>query len=84
MRLSLAFAFTSTLVLAAACGPKGKQPDPNAPRPDDVPTVITCCVGTDAEGSPTYETMPEASCPEDQRNPVDTCDIGPGEVPRKQ
>ena len=69
---------------AAACASKAKQPDPNAPRPDDVPTELTCCVGTDAEGAPTYETMPADKCPEAQRNPVDTCDIGPGEVPRPQ
>jgi hypothetical protein len=87
MRLSLAFAAPLALGLAvtlAACGPKAKRADPDAPRPDDVPTVLTCCVGTDAAGDPTYETVPEAQCPEDSRNPLDTCDLGPGETPRKQ
>ena len=73
-----------SLVLAAACGGNTKKTDPYAPRADDVPQVLTCCVATDAEGTPTYNTVPEAQCPEDNRHPVDACDIGPGDVPRKQ
>lgn len=79
MRMSVLLA----LALVAACH-SPKKIDPYAPRPDDVPQVLTCCVTPDAEGTPTYVTMPEAKCPEGNRNPVDTCDIGPGDVPRKQ
>jgi hypothetical protein len=81
MRLTLAFMLA---LVAAGCSTKPKGPDPNAPRPDDIPTVLTCCVAVDAEGTPAYSTMPEEQCPEENRNPVDTCDVGPGEVPRKQ
>ena len=80
MRLLLLLSF----VLAAACGGNTKKTDPDAPRADDIPQVLTCCVAVDAEGTPAYSTMPEADCPEDFRNPVDACDIGPGDLPRKQ
>ena len=70
-------------LFAAACH-SPKPVDPNAPRPDDVAQVLTCCVVVDAEGTPVYSTVPEAQCPEDLRNPLDTCDIGPGDVARKQ
>lgn len=83
MRLSFMFALAAALA-AAGCSKKTNQPDPNAPRPDDIPTEITCCVAVDAEGTPAYSTMPVAECPEENRNPVDTCDVGPGEMPRKQ
>ena len=80
MRLSLAIILG--LGLAACASPK-KQ-DPYAPRPDDVATVLTCCVAVDAEGTPTYTTMKEEQCPEENRNSLDTCELGPGEAPRKQ
>jgi hypothetical protein len=72
------------VALAAACGGSSKQPDPMAPRADDIPTELTCCVGTDPDGTPTYERKAAEQCPEEQRNPLDTCDLGPGELPRKQ
>lgn len=81
MRLSIAILLATSLGLAAACRAPVKQ-DPYAPRPDDIPTALTCCVAVDAEGKATYSTMKEEQCPEENRNPVDTCDIGPGEVPR--
>lgn len=79
MRLSIAFVLTAAL---AACHPP-KQQDPYATRADDVPTALTCCVATDAEGHPTYQTMAEDKCPEGNRYSVDTCDIGPGDVRNK-
>jgi hypothetical protein len=78
--------WTLALVLAlAACGSSNKKPvDPYAPRPDDIPQVLTCCVAVDAEGTPAYSTVQEDKCPEDNRNPLDACDIGPGDLPRPQ
>ncbi len=70
------------LALFAACH-SPKPVDPYAPRPDDVAQVLTCCVAVDAEGTPTYSTVPEAQCPEGNRNSLDTCDIGPGDVRNK-
>ena len=70
------------LALVAACH-SPKKIDPYAPRPDDIPQALTCCVGVDAAGDAEYSTVPEAQCPEDHRNPVDTCDIGPGDVRNK-
>ena len=70
------------LALFVAChGPK--KVDPYAPRPDDIPQVLTCCVAVDAEGTPSSSTMPEADCPEGNRNSLDACDIGPGDVRSK-
>lgn len=68
----------------AACGSKAKAPDPYAPRPDDVPQVLTCCVTPREGDTPLYETIPESRCPEEHRNPVDACDLGPGDLPRTQ
>ena len=70
------------LALFVACH-SPKKIDPYAPRPDDIPQALTCCVATDAEGTTTYSTVPEAQCPEELRNSVDTCDIGPGDVRNK-
>jgi hypothetical protein len=78
MRLSIAFVLAAAL--AACSGPPKK--DPYAPRPDDVATVLTCCVTAQADGPAKYETVAEDKCPEENRNPLDTCDIGPGDLPR--
>ncbi len=80
MRLPLAILLGLSL---AACRAPVKK-DPYAPRPDDVATVLTCCVVVDAAGNPTYSTVKEEQCPEENRNSLDTCDLGPGETPRPQ
>ncbi len=74
--------WTLALVLALAACSSAKKVDPYAPRPDDIPQVLTCCVVVDAEGTPTYSTIREDQCPEELRNPVDACDLGPGDLPR--
>lgn len=81
MRLVLALA---SVIALAACHPPKKQ-DPYAPRPDDVPQELTCCVTPAANpgDNPAYETVPKDRCPEEHQNPVDTCDIGPGDLPSK-
>ena len=76
MRLPIAFVLTAAL---AACHPPKKQ-DPYATRADDVPTQRTCCVAVDAAGTPTYALVVVEQCPEEHRNSVDTCDIGPGDT----
>jgi hypothetical protein len=77
MRILLA----STLAfgLLACSGPAKKKPD--GPAADDVPQEVTCCITPSADDS-----VPEKrdvvsldNCPEEQRNPVDQCNIGPGE-----
>ncbi len=82
MRLSVALALAFALV--AGCGGPSKKIDPYAPRPDDIPQALTCCVTTAADGAPVYNTVAEDKCAEENRNPVDTCDIGPGDLPRRQ
>ena len=78
MRFS--FALVAALLVAACAKPK--QQDPYAPRPDDIPTALTCCVAVDAAGNPTTPPVKEEECPEENRNPLDTWDLGPGEAPR--
>lgn len=78
MRIRTVLAAAATLALfAAACsGPAKKSTKPPA---DDVPQEITCCFDAGTEGSG-RQTMPVESCPEEDRNPVDECDIGPGDA----
>ena len=74
MRIALAF-----VLAAAACGGSAKKP-PEGPAPDDVPQEVTCCVMPAAEdGTQPREVVPVDRCPEEQRNPVDACNVGPGE-----
>lgn len=63
----------------AACGGAPKKVD-DGPRPDDVPQEVTCCIAVDGDGNPTHEIVPVARCAEANRNPVDACDIGPGDA----
>jgi hypothetical protein len=70
----------AALALAAiACGAPPKKLD-DGPRPDDVPQEVTCCIAVDGDGNPSHEIVPVAECPEENRNPVDACDIGPGDA----
>jgi len=65
--------------LFACSGPAKKAPA--GPGPDDVPQEVTCCITPGAT-----ETEPERRevvamdrCPDEQRHPVDACNVGPGE-----
>jgi len=77
MRLSASIA---SLVAATlfACGGKAKKA-PEGPSPDDVPTAVTCCITTAADQSEQRNVVPEGDCAEGNRNPVDECNVGPGE-----
>jgi ABC-type glycerol-3-phosphate transport system substrate-binding protein len=73
-------ALASSLVLAfAACGGSAKKAD-TGPASDDIPQEITCCVATSDAGDATHNVVPVEQCPEDNRNPVDACNIGPGDA----
>ncbi len=70
----------AALALAViACGGPPKKLD-DGPRPDDVPQEVTCCIAVDSDGNPSHEIVPVEQCPEENRNPVDACDIGPGDA----
>ncbi|MBK9034559.1 MAG: hypothetical protein IPL61_25380 [Myxococcales bacterium] len=45
-----------------------------------MPREITCCVAVGDDGTPTHTVTPVEQCAEDNRNPVDACDIGPGDA----
>lgn len=77
MKLTLVLA--SLLTLAAACGGPAKKA-PAGPAPDDVPQEVTCCIAVDDAGTTAHSVVPVEQCPEDHRNPVDACDIGPGDA----
>lgn len=77
MRIRTVLASAATLaLLAAACSGPAKKP---ARPEDDVPQEITCCFDDNTEGSG-RQTMSVESCPEEDRHPVDQCDIGPGDA----
>jgi hypothetical protein len=77
MRIRLIPAFAATVALTlAACSPAKKKP---AKPEDDVPQEVTCCFDPAVEGAP-RETKPVDRCPEEQRNPVESCNIGPGDA----
>jgi hypothetical protein len=61
----------------AACSGSAKKP-PAGPAADDVPQEVTCCFDATAEGAE-RQVMPVEQCLEEQRNPVDACNVGPGE-----
>jgi hypothetical protein len=73
MRILLAAALSLALV---ACSAPAKKPA--GPADDDVPQEVTCCFDTTAEGAE-RQMVPVDRCPEEQRNPVDACNVGPGE-----
>ncbi|HVK78502.1 MAG TPA: hypothetical protein VM734_34620 [Kofleriaceae bacterium] len=78
MRTFLAAMVVAVLASAAACsGPAKKAPD--GPAPDDIPQEVTCCITPAEDGTTDREVVPVERCPEDQRNPVDACNVGPGE-----
>lgn len=76
MKLASAFAL---LVALAACG-GSKKKVPEGPAADDVPQEVTCCFVPSDDGMDHREVMPVEKCPEDQRNTVDACSVGPGEA----
>lgn len=77
MKLVLALASVATLSLACGSSPKKAA---EGPAPDDVPQEVTCCVAVDDAGTPMHNVVPVDQCPEENRNPVDACDIGPGDA----
>lgn len=77
--MKLVLALASVVALSVACGGPAKKA-PAGPAPDDVPQEVTCCVAVDDAGTPTHTVVPLDQCPEDNRNPVDACSIGPGDA----
>lgn len=77
MRILLASALSFGLL--ACSGPAKKAPA--GPAEDDVPQEVTCCITKGAADSDpeTREVVTVDKCPEEQRNPVDACNTGPGE-----
>lgn len=76
MRILLASTFS--LALFACSGPAKKAPA--GPAADDVPQEVTCCITPGGESEAEHrETVPAEKCPEENRNPVDACNVGPGE-----
>ncbi|MBZ0238084.1 MAG: hypothetical protein K8M05_37585 [Deltaproteobacteria bacterium] len=77
MRILLAFAFSVGLL--ACSGPAKKGPE--APPAEDVPQEVTCCIspGVTETDPQEREVVPADKCPEEQRHPVDACNVGPGE-----
>lgn len=76
MRIRTVLAAATLTALVACGGPPRKNP---ANPEDDVPQEITCCFDAETEGAE-RQTMPTEQCPEEDRNPVDACNIGPGEA----
>ena len=78
IRTALALAsFSLGLGFAACSGPAKKAPA--GPAADDIPQEVTCCFDPTVEGDP-RETVPVDKCPEEKRNPVDSCNVGPGDA----
>jgi hypothetical protein len=77
MKLVLALASAATLALA--CGGPAKKA-PAGPAADDVPQEVTCCIAVDDGGTAAHQVVPLDQCPEGNRNPVNACDIGPGDA----
>ncbi|HUQ08581.1 MAG TPA: hypothetical protein VM261_39085 [Kofleriaceae bacterium] len=78
MRILLASALSLGLsfVVLGCSGPAKKAPA--GPAADDVPQEVTCCFDPTAEGAE-RQMVAVDKCPEEQRNPVDACNVGPGE-----
>lgn len=77
--MKLALVFASLVSLSLGCGGPAKKA-PAGPAPDDVPQEVTCCIAVDDAGTAAHSVIPVDQCPEDHRNPVDACDIGPGDA----
>jgi hypothetical protein len=75
MRFLLAVTIPLTL---AACGSAPKKAA-DGPLPTDIPQEVTCCIAVAGDGSASHDVVPVEQCPEANRNPVDACDIGPGD-----
>jgi hypothetical protein len=71
-------AFTLTLALAA-CG-SGAKKAPEGPLADDVPQEVICCMWMSDDGTDERKVVPLAQCPEDKRDSVDACNVGPGDA----
>lgn len=76
MRIRPVLVLALVSVLAACSGPAKK---PAGPAADDVPQEITCCFDPAEEGAE-RRSVPVDQCPEEQRNPVDACNVGPGDA----
>jgi hypothetical protein len=65
--------------LFACSGPAKKAPA--GPAEDDVPQEVTCCFtdGSSEKDPEKREVVNSEKCPEEQRHPVDACNVGPGE-----
>ncbi len=77
MRKLPILAIAAVLALAACSSSAPKKPA--GPAPDDVPQEVTCCIGPAANGTTEREITPVEQCSEEKRNPVDQCNVGPGE-----
>jgi hypothetical protein len=67
------------VVVLAACSGPAKKPAAG-PGPDDLPSEVTCCITPGEDEQPdTREVVAVESCPEEKRNAVDQCNVGPGE-----
>jgi hypothetical protein len=72
-------ALCTVVLFSAACGGSAKKA-PEGPAADDVPQEITCCVAVSDDGTPAHSVVPVDQCPEENRNPVDACNLGPGDA----
>ncbi len=72
--------FATLLVLSlAACGPTAPK-KAAGPEADDVPQEVTCCITPGDDKLPDQrEVVAAEKCAEDKRNPVDACNVGPGD-----
>jgi hypothetical protein len=77
MKTLVSLAFIAPLALA--CGGSAKKA-PDGPLPTDVPREVTCCIAVDDAGNAAHSVVSVEECPEENRNPVDACDIGPGDA----
>jgi hypothetical protein len=77
--MKLAATAFALLAAVAACGGSRKKA-PEGPAPDDVPQEVTCCMEPSTDGMDHREVKPVEKCPEEQRNPVEDCNVGPGDA----
>lgn len=75
MKLALSLAFLLSLV---ACGSGAKKPVENPE--DDIPQEVVCCMWQAEDGTDERKVVPLANCPEDKRDSVDACNVGPGDA----
>lgn len=76
--MKLASLLLAPALLLSACGNSAKKPveDPSK----DVPQDVTCCMWMSDEGVDERKVVPVEQCPEDKRESVDACNIGPGDA----